>query len=1259
MKKVLIGVIFALFGVVTWILYPSNQSFKIAVFSTSPVLEAKLTNLKQIAKDKDINLDGFLVEKLPKNLNIKQYDFIILDAPGSHNARTINTALSDKLEDYNGLLLQTGRSGVEAKNIDAQVADILHKYYHNGSSLNFANMFDYINYKFLAKGTSPKAPKEFPDFGIYHPEYKDIIFENSDDYLSWLKADKTKPIIAIAIHKNYIASQTTKHIDTVIQEIKLQGATPLAFYDSVVSDEGIQKLLIKDDKVIADALISMQIVLAPNIRKKVFEKLGINVLHTILYRDGDEKAWEDDRIGMNVTSIPFFLTNAEQTGMIDPMTIGVVDKDGNPVAIDAQMKSVVNKALSYAELKNKQNQDKKIALMFYNYPVKESGISASFMNVTKSVEKISQALKENKYKVDLKDDELLRESLSSILKGVHRLDSQTLLDKGLAEVLDIKVYEKWFSKLPLDVQKRINTRWGEAKDDPYFLKDVGFVIPRLKLQNFIVMPQPPRGSPKEDAENAIYHDMNTPVNHYYLANYLYVRELYKADALIHFGTHGSQEWSFGKERGLSVYDDPFLTIGDIPIIYPYIIDNIGEAIQTKRRGRATNITHMTPPLVLAGLYGELSDIHHLIHNYEMADKGGVKQKIQEQIIESVKKNETLDKDLGLTEHMENKSFDLFLVKLHDYLHEIAGSARPAGLHTFGSAPEDDKRIMTVMQMQGVEDEESVAVDFEEIKNSKEFLHIKDLLIGKKIAQNDRDKRALEFYEKLSGALEMPRLLDALNGKYIPTGYGGDPIRNPDSLPSGFNHTGFDPTRVPTKAAWEAGKEAINKTIEAYKQKHNKMPTKLAFTMWSVETMRHFGVLEAQVFYALGVEPVWDARGKISGVKIIKELQREPIDVVVSATGLYRDQFPNLMLRINEAVDLVSSKGDNIVARNTAQTYQKLLEKGKSKEQAKILSRIRVFSNESGLYGSKLEDATLASDTWESEDKLAKLYLNRMQYAFGAGLKDSGEKVNGLNLYSENLKGTDAAILSRSSNLYGMLTTDDPFQYLGGLSLAVRHLDGKSPEVLISNLRDAKNTKVQTGAEFLATELATREFHPGYIKDLMKEGASGSLSMAGTLENFWGWQVVDPDMVRDDQWKRYHDIYVKDAHDLNLTKWIEKQNPEVLKQMVDRMLESVRKEYWDADEQTLKSLLQKHIELTEKYDLLPMNEKLEDFIKDKAAGFGLNMAGQTQKVKGQELKKVDAQSSQEVPWLFFLMLGLMLLMMILGASHQYITQKTKG
>ena len=359
---------------------------------------------------------------------------------------------------------------------------------------------------------------------------------------------------------------------------------------------------------------------------------------------------------------------------------------------------------------------------------------------------------------------------------------------------------------------------------------------------------------------------------------------------------------------------------------------------------------------------------------------------------------------------------------------------------------------------------------------------------------------------------------------------------------------------------------------------------------------------------MGVQPVWDKGGRVVDVKLVdrKALGRPRVDVVLSATGLYRDHFPNTLKLLAKAAQLAATANepDNPAWSFSQQLRAQLIAKGVPEKAADNASQTRIFSTASGEYGTGLPEATLATDSWgnkaEGDDKLAKLYLNRMQSAYGPDEKQWGQVgvqgSAGTNLYAEQLKGTEAAVLSRSSNTYGMLTTDDPFQYLGGIGLAVRAVNGEAPALYISNLRNPGATKTEAAQDFLAKELATRQFHPGYIEGLMKEGYSGTLRVLDATNNLWGWTAVAHEIVRDDQWKEMADVYVNDKHQLGVREWMEKNNPHAYAQTMERMLEAARKGYWQADKQTLDQLKSRYSELQKSFDVHTANQTFMDYVK---------------------------------------------------------------
>ncbi len=1211
---------------------------QVLFLAASPVQPGKFVNLERLARAQGVRLQARFAEKLPTDVDgslFQEADLVILDAPRDHIEAYVRSRLGQALEALEHkphIWMNTQQPRFAG--LAPELAGRLHGYYVNGARSNFEHFFQAI-----AARDDPAAlarvppPIRFPSSAIYHPRAPGLVFADAPAYLAWKGHDGRRPVVAIALHQQYIAAEQTAFIDDLIARIEAAGAVPLPFYTPILGEESVRQLLVRQGKPLADVLINTQIMLNPDGRRKEFEAMGIPVIQAMPYRKGDEADWLADSQGVSLMDVPFYLAQAEYAGITDILIAAASRRaDDQVVAIEAQAAAVVHKALRQVALQRKANRDKRLAIFFYNYPPGEKNLSASFLNVPRSLGSTLDSLRRAGYATQVEPESTLVPLLQRLLRPYYRAgELPGLLADGLAATFPVARYEAWLQTLPPAVRRELEAQ-GSPRQGPMIVERDGaphFVIPRLQLGQVTILPQPSRaetyGQSAAMREKALYHSSKAPPSHYYLATYLWAREALGADALIHYGTHGSYEWLPGKERGLSVHDYPMLAVGDLPVLYPYIVDNIGEALQAKRRGRATTITHQTPPFTPAGLHQALVELHDLLHDWLNQDQSLVRDKLREGILERVQRQH-IDQDLGLSRARIEQDFPAFIQQLHDHLHELAQTAQPLGLHTLGQAPEERHRIGTVLLMLGKDywaaaaapgeaADESFVGDYSRLAESRPYQLIQRHVVqgesaaGLPQALQGYLAQARRHYQALGAAQEADALLAGLAGRYLPTSYGGDPVKNPDTLPTGRNLYGFDPSRIPTRAAWEAGKEAMENLLAEHRKLKGQTPKKLTFSLWSVETMRHQGMLEAQALWALGVEPVWDGGGRVSDVKLIprQELKRPRVDVVLSATGLYRDQFPNTMKHLAKAVQLAAQaqEADNPVWANARDIRAQLLRQGLDEAAATRAAQTRIFSSESGRYGTGLDDATLATDTWkgkaEGDRKLAQLYLSRMQFAYGPDEAEWGQAgPRGVNLYAAHLKGTEGAVLSRSSNLYGMLTTDDPFQYLGGIALAVRHLDGQAPELYISNLRGSGSGKVEGAAQFMAKELATRNFHPGYIQGLMQEGYSGTLQVLDGINNFWGWQATAREVVRDDQWQEFVDVYVRDKHRLGLKDWFEKENPHALAQSIERMLEAARQGYWQADAATLAELKQRYRELARRHDVKSDNPVFEQFV---AAGFG--------------------------------------------------------
>ncbi|MCL4757843.1 MAG: cobaltochelatase subunit CobN [Rhodocyclaceae bacterium] len=1267
------GVAAALVLSVRHLVFTPTESPRIVLLSSDFVLDGKIGHVREAARREGFVLDSFNIDRDERSAIRAALDgarLALLDAPREEDARRMQEEIGALLGDAGTSWLLVAARGPQAGGgLAAEHAEALQAYYRNGGRRNFEALFRYVAVRLAGAQGEVPAPVVYPDSGIYHPDHPDLVVADLPAYRAWLGPERAarRPAVGIVIHQAFISNMGTGHIDEFVRRLELAGALPVVFYHPVTAAAGALDLVMDGERAAVDVLVNFQ-VMYQGARREDYARLDVPVLQAMTWRSGNAEDWRASEVGVPMSGVPFYLAIPEYAGLTDPLMVAAIE-NGEARLIPEQADALVAKVLKIARLRHKANADKRLALMFYNYPPGEKNLSASFLNVPKSLAALTGVLSTAGYRVEGMDELQMIERAQALLAPFYRsgrLDD--LVVRDLAAKLPLADYRAWFDALPVPVRERVVARWGAPEADPMVAGEGAgryFVVPRLALGNLVILPQPPRGQAGEPAEKAIYHDAKVPLTHFYLAAYLYARQQFDADALIHFGTHGSQEWTPGKERGLSVYDDPYLVLGDTPIVYPYIVDNIGEATQAKRRGRATIISHQTPPFAPAGLHAQLMPLHDLLHEYGLLDDGAVKEQTIAAIIDEAARL-TLLEDIGWTVARAQADFVPFERELHDWLHALAQTAQPLGLHSFGQAPQPGHRVSTTLQMLGdrlyealdlAERDELFVDDYRELAESEPYRVLAAHLIDGAPADPARAelmREAREHFTAQDAGNEHTGLLAALAGRYIETHYGGDPIRNPESLPTGRNLYGFDPSRLPTEQAWRTGGDAFAQLLAAHRAEHGAEMRKIAFSLWSVEAMRHLGVLEAQVFHALGVRPVWDRFGRIAEVEVIPraELGRGRVDVVVSATGLYRDQFPNVMALIASAVEKVSAldEPDNAVRANTLSLERSLLEQGMAPEDAREYSLTRIFSSQSGLYGTGLDDATLATDTWDDEGKLADLYLSRMQYAFGPTLERWGKKPEGLNLYAEQIKGVEAAVLSRSSNLYGMLTTDDPFQYLGGIGLAVRHLTGKSPGLYISNLRDPAQGKVEGAARFLAAELRSRYFHPQWIGAMQQEGYAGTLNVVDTVNNFWGWTSVAPEIVRDDQWQGFFDVYVEDTLDLGMDEWFETHNPTARAQIAERMLEAARKEYWTTDEATLRRLVEVYRDAVERLDYLPASSRVGAFVDGLAAGFGLDAGPKpeavsaepaaappepdVQQVTGQTLEQVPSPQESPLAWRWF-------------------------
>lgn len=1249
---------------------------KVTIVASAFVLEHKFVQLRAIATAQNVQLDVLRPDSYtPKNQILQQLnssDLVILDTPRPNDLERVTEYLANIAWQRQQPWIQVGGGRQQYDGLPKELAQFWLDYYAYGGAQNMQKLFSSL-VKYSKKQPIPTLPeaKKIPVQGIYHPQAEQL-FTELKDYIAWAKQRHTvpRPLVAFAINEQQISDMQTSAIDELIQRSEVQGLLPVVFWFNSEHPTALTEFFAKNKPSV---IINMQHMQNGHSRLQEFVTLNIPVLQTLTYRDGNEQQWLQADQGIPARTVAPFLSMTESWGLSDPMVIAAVE-DGSMSLMDAQIDSVLHKVNQLIKLQQLPNSDKKIALLFWNHPMGEKNIAASHLNVPRSLVEITQALTQAGYTVIAKSETDFIHIAQQLLGGIYRPEIlPDLYNLGLAKTLPLADYQQYLSTLPEEEQQALINRWGPAEKH-WALHSIDgqlqFVFPAINLGHLTLLPQPSRAGHPE----AFYHDTKIPPDHIYLAAYHYLNQQ-SINAIIHLGTHGTQEWLPGKDRGLSVTDYPFLTVGDIPVFYPYIQDNIGEAIQAKRRGRAVTVSHQTPTFAPGGLYDELRDLKQLIDEYQQLENGGTQQQTQNKIIELVTEL-NLHQDMQWQTNQLTIEFEAFLVELHDHLQLLAQEAIPLGLHTFGEPASVKNRLTTVMQQLGapyyellkVDAQKVFTVEAQQITESRPYQVLADYILNKNTPQDASSdlltllQEGANNFENLSNPQELQALLNGLAGGFVLPGTGGDPVRN-QKVPSGRNIYAFEADKIPTQSAYRAGETALLELLKQHQQRHSgSTPKKIAFSLWSSEALRHLGVVESQILHALGLQPRWDQGGRLIALDIIprQQLGRPRIDVVIQVTSVYRDQFDSFMHLLAGAIERLSQldEDDNPIAQHSQLIEQKLLDNGVQKVQAQQLAQIRLFSNQPGDYGTGTSKLAMASTEWEDDSVLAKQFLSRMQYAYGTRHWGVALAETQGNLFSQQLKGTELAIMSRSSELNGVLSTDHPFEFLGGLSRAIEFIDGQAPDLYIANLRKT-HPKITKAERFLADELRSHFLNRQWITAMQAEGYAGTLEILDTINNVWGWQTMNQNMVRADQWQELHETFVMDKRNLQLNEWFEQHNPNAQIQLVERLIEAIRKGYWPADELTQQQLVERWQNLTELTEESSSAQQTRDFIEKLALGFGLTAPASildsmqaSESVTGHLLKPVPAPSNSATPSSWSYIWLLLLSVCAAGAIYQH-------
>ncbi len=1211
-------------------------------------------------------------------------------------------------------------------NLPLQQVNQLWQYFTEGGVDNFTNAFKYISDVCLHTNLQPLPPQSVSRLGIYPTvgveqcstldktlENKRITppnppFKGGEKMYKGKEIDEKKEIqtgekntgkkdVAIIFYRSHFLSGNTKPIDALLTALKQENLSAIAIYVSSLREEDIQRQLIKllveyKTYLILNTTSFSVAKIGEEENTKIWQTIDVPVLQVIL-SGSTKEYWQDNFNGLSPRDVAMNVALPEVDGRIITRAISFKSVANRHPQLETdvviyqpvidRVNYIAQLAKNWVSLAQKKNTEKKVALILANYPNKDGRIANGVgLDTPASCINILQALVENNYIVDdiPKDGD---ELISLLTKGVTN-DLEMQSQRQINQYLFLSEYQNYFNNLPSQVQEAIIKRWGKIneidKNDRDEKIDITNITsnellnqhltlvdnsPAIKvsgqqLGNIFIGIQPSRGYDLDPTLN--YHAPDLEPTHNYLAFYYWLKEVFKADVIIHVGKHGNLEWLPGKSIVLSQNCYPEITLGTIPNFYPFIVNDPGEGSQAKRRANAVILDHLTPPLTRAELYSELLELEALIDEYYQAQSlNPIRLKTISQRITDLVTKTNLQQDLGVDE-INNDRLNEFLTIADGYLCELKEAQIRDGLHIFGNCPQDRQLVDLIVAIArfssynnlGLIDSiaKDLSIDIDDYKEelgnnlSKEkkkyvLQQLKLVSTTEEIDINIRIKGdVIEYLESIASDLittlithhtthnlyrrgarfapntkntpdtknvlnkedkgvsltplqqisnddsivswqhtnkqlewinnhllpnlqktdrEIINLIRGLNGKFVSSGASGAPTRGrSDVLPTGRNFYSVDIRSIPTETSWSVGQKAAEAVIERYTQENGEYPRTLAISVWGTSTMRTGGDDIAQIMALMGVKPVWDGVSRrVVDFEVIpiSALGRPRVDVTVRVSGFFRDGFPNLLSLLSKIVDFLSTlteeKENNPLAMQVEKESNYWSEQGLPKKEARAKASYRVFGSKPGAYGAGLQ-GLIESQNWHSDEDLARAYLHWSSYAY-AGSKGVAQP----EVFAKRLKELQIILHNQDNREHDILDSDDYYQFQGGMTAAVRHLQGENPTVYFGDNSQPSNPKVRQLQEEIARVYRSRVINPKWIEGVMRHGYKGAFEMSATVDYLFAYSATTK-VVPDFMYEGIVDNYLlnEKVHD-----FIQDKNPWALRDIAERLIEANQRGLW--------------------------------------------------------------------------------------------------
>ena len=1079
-----------------------------------------------------------------------------------------------------------------------------HRYLAFGGPDNLAQLFHFLSDAVLLTGHGFDAPLEMPTWGrLERP------------------SSASGPVVAVLYYRAHQVSGNTGFVQALADAIDAAGGQAMPVYCSSLRTAEPELI---DTLRSADAIVVTVLAAGGSLPAAVgaggaddewdvgaLASLDVPILQGLCLTSSRAE-WSESDDGLTPLDSATQVAIPEFDGRIItvPFSFKEIGEDGliSYVADPERAARVAGIAVKHAALRHIPAASKRVALMLSAYPTKHARIgNAVGLDTPASTVRLLRALGDAGYDIGdfpgvaAQDGDALFHAL--IAAGGQ--DEQWLTAEQLAGNpvrIPAATYRRWFDELDPALREAVIQHWGEAPGS-LFVDNGDIVLAALRDGNVVVIVQPPRGFGANPV--AIYHDPDLPPSHHYLAAYHWLRSEFGAHAVVHVGKHGNLEWLPGKNAGLSAACAADAAIGDLPLIYPFLVNDPGEGTQAKRRVHATIIDHLVPPMARAESYGDIARLEQLLDEHaQIASMDPAKLPAIRAQIWTLIQAAKLDHDLGLDDRPHDAEFDDFLLHVDGWLCEIKDAQIRDGLHVLGVAPVGPARVNLVLailrarQMWGGQaqalpglrealgydeasgaDSDDVEAQARALVEAMEAADWERAAIagvvaahasGDQVVAQVLEFAATEVVPRLAATTdEIDRTLHALNGGYIPAGPSGSPLRGlVNVLPTGRNFYSVDPRAVPSRLAWETGQAMAASLIDRYLADTGSYPSSVGLSIWGTAAMRTSGDDVAEILALLGVRPVWDeASRRVSSLSVIslEELGRPRIDVTVRISGFFRDAFPHVVTMLDDAVRLVAEL-DEPAEQNFVRAHAQadLASHGDARR-----ATTRIFGSKPGAYGAGLLPL-IDSRNWRDDADLADVYAAWGGFAYGRDLDGRSARAEMETAYQR------IAVAAHNTDTleHDIADSDDYFQYHGGMIATVRALTGRAPRAYIGDSTRPDTVRTRSLAEETARVFRARVVNPRWIDAMKRHGYKGAFELAATVDYLFGYDAT-AGVVEDWMYEKLTQEYVLDP---STRAFFEKSNPWALHGITERLLEAAERKLWDSpDEDLLAQLKQAYLD----------------------------------------------------------------------------------